>query len=73
MLSEYKINIFSTGLCPYHYQVVNSTTAYVGHFRKSCKEKCQDKNLLRTETAHLRHKDTIIRAVTSVREKLHMN
>nr|XP_027207002.1 uncharacterized protein LOC113800434 [Penaeus vannamei] len=51
---------------------VSPSLAYLGHFKGTCGEKCQDKDLLRTETAHLRYRDLVLQAVTSVKKKLQL-
>ncbi|XP_069973430.1 uncharacterized protein [Penaeus vannamei] len=61
-----------TGMCRYALKRVSPTLAYVGHFKGICGETCHKKKTV-TETAHLRYRETILRAVTSVRKKLKLN
>ncbi|XP_042874684.1 uncharacterized protein LOC122254894 [Penaeus japonicus] len=61
-----------TDTCPYALKRVSPTIAYVGHYKKICGELCHKKTL-RTETALLRYKETILQAVTSVRKKLQLS
>lgn len=59
-------------MCRYALKRVSPTLAYVGHFKGICGETCLKKKTV-TETAHLRYRETILRAVTSVRKKLKLN
>lgn len=62
---------FFAGMCSNFLKRVRPTLAYVGHFKGICGETCHKKKI-RTETAHLRYRETILRAVTAVREKLQL-
>ncbi|XP_037772488.1 uncharacterized protein LOC119568154 isoform X2 [Penaeus monodon] len=63
---------FQTDMCAESTKRLSPTMAYIGHTKRTCGEECRDRDLFRTETAHLRKRESILQAVTSIKKKLQL-
>lgn len=64
--------ICGSGLCPSDGMKVNPNLAYLGHFTRTCGQKCQAEGYLKEETALLKYVDTVKEAVTRVLTELNL-